>query len=207
MIPTVPQSFTNSGVVMTDTGLQLAEARFNTIVEEYSKLLRSAIVQACPRDLGIQTGDIEQEARLRIWQALLREREIENLASYLYRIAVTTTIDAIRRMKARREEQLVLEEEAEDEASSGLSLPAHPDGSPERVAQREQIATKIRLALTRLQASRRRAVEFHLEGFTNLEITELLGWSEPKVRNLIHRGLKDLRSQLQTEGISLETID
>ena len=41
--------------------------------------------------------------------------------------------------------------------------------------------------------NRRRAVGLHLRGFTSTEIAQLLGWTEPKARNLTHRGLKDLR--------------
>ena len=89
-----------------------AEVRFNAIVEEYGKYLRNVIGKLCPSDLGLQHTDIEQEARIRLWRALQSGREILDPASYIYRIVATTTIDAIRRVKARREEQLrVVEEE------------------------------------------------------------------------------------------------
>jgi DNA-directed RNA polymerase specialized sigma24 family protein len=38
---------------------------------------------------------------------------------------------------------------------------------------------------------------------TTAEIGEILGWSEAKSRNLVHRGLKDLRRELRAEGIDL----
>ncbi|MGH9199086.1 MAG: hypothetical protein ACRD1T_25575, partial [Acidimicrobiia bacterium] len=40
--------------------------------------------------------------------------------------------------------------------------------------------------------------------FTNQEIADLLGWSEPKARNLLYRGLKELRSRLRLLGIEYE---
>jgi DNA-directed RNA polymerase specialized sigma24 family protein len=55
-----------------------------------------------------------------------------------------------------------------------------------------------------LPDNRRRAVGLHLEGLTSQEIADLLGWSEPKARNLVYRGLKDVREQLQAEGIDYE---
>src|SRR6185503_17737732 len=82
------------------------EERFNLVVEEFGRLLRRAIVRLCPHDKGIQFDDIEQEARMRLWRALQSEREVTNYASYLYRIAATATIDAMRRAQARHEEQL-----------------------------------------------------------------------------------------------------
>jgi DNA-directed RNA polymerase specialized sigma24 family protein len=79
------------------------EERFNALLDDFGVLLRRAIVRFCPRDQDIQF-DIEQEARLRFWRALQREREIKNHASYLDRIAATATIDAMRRAQARHED-------------------------------------------------------------------------------------------------------
>jgi RNA polymerase sigma factor (sigma-70 family) len=182
-----------------------AEARLNALLEQYGEFLRNTIAKICPRDLGIHFDDIEQEARLRLWRALQDEREISNLASYIYRITVTTTIDAIRRIKSRREDQLRLaEEENESEQSRGQTLTAAPDEAPDRVAERQLLVQKIAAAMAEMPADRRRAVGLHLEGMTGQEIADLLGWSEPRARNLIYRGLKDLRSRLQAEGVEYE---
>lgn len=125
-----------------------------------------------------------------------------DLTSYLYRIAATTTIDAVRRVQARREEALLLdEEEGESEVSS---LAARPEDSPERVAARQQILRKVEAVLVRLPSDRRGVVRLYLQGFTSQEMADLMGWSEPKVRNLTYRGLSDLRQQLRAEGIKCE---
>jgi len=184
-----------------------AEARFDAIVQEFGKLLRHTIAQLCPKDLGIQFEDIEQEACLRLWRALQSERKIPDLASYIYRVVVTTTIDAVRRVKARREEQLRLAEEGEGEEREGemSSLAAGPEQSPERLAERQQVIRKVEEALARLPENRCRAVGLYLEGLTSQEIADLLGWSEPKARNLTYRGLKELRQQLRAEGIEYES--
>ena len=36
------------------------------------------------------------------------------------------------------------------------------------------------------------------------EIADLLGWSEAKARNLVYRGLSELRKYLREEGIEYE---
>jgi RNA polymerase sigma-70 factor, ECF subfamily len=180
------------------------EARFNEIVEQYGAFLRQVIVRHCPKDLGLQYSDIEQNARMRLWHALRSEREIANLASYLYRIAATATLDAIRQVKSKREEQLALAEEGgEDEG--GIPLPpADPAPSPERLAARRQLVRKVQAALARLPENRRSAVGLYLEGLTSQEIADLLGWSEPKARNHVYRGLRELRGQLRAEGVDYE---
>ncbi len=178
------------------------EKRFNVIVEEYGKFLRQAIVRACPKDLGIQFSDIEQEARLRLWRALQSEREIKDLASYLYKIAATTTLDAVRRVKSKREEQPPWDND-DDDAQVNPD-PVAPRPSPEREAQQRELVSKVKAALARLPDNRRRAVALHLEGMTSQEIAGLMGWTEPKARNLIYRGLEDLRETLRAEGIEYE---
>jgi RNA polymerase sigma-70 factor (ECF subfamily) len=178
------------------------ESRLNAILDEYGAFLRRTIAHFCPKDLGIHFSDIEQEARLRLWRALHSEREIRDPASYLYRIAMTATLDAVRRIKAKREEQLRLAED-EDEGAP-LALSSDPSRSPEVEAGRKQLAGKVRAALARLSDNRRRAVGLYLEGMTSQEIATLLGWSEPKARNLLYRGLSDLRARLRAEGIEYE---
>ena len=43
--------------------------------------------------------------------------------------------------------------------------------------------------------------KLHLEGYRRDEIEALLGWSEAKTRNLLYRGLSDLREFLVARGI------
>src|SRR5262245_37140997 len=133
------------------------EARFNSILDEYGKFLRAAIAKLCPTDLGLQYNDIEQDARIRLWQALERGNEINNLTSYLYRIAATATIDAVRRIKARREEQLRVEDEG-DEGEKAIPLLAPLESSPERLVERRQLREKVIRAFGRMAENRRSAV-------------------------------------------------
>lgn len=180
------------------------EERFNAVIEEFGQFLRQSIARLCPQDRGIQFDDIEQEARLRLWRALGSETEIQNLASYIYRIAATATIDAVRRAKVRREEQLHLVEDEGEGEGERRPLAEDPERSPVRLTEQRQVIQKVREALVRLPESRCRAVGLHLEGMTSREIANLLGWSEPKARNLTYRGLKDLRCLLRPKGIEYE---
>jgi len=179
------------------------EARLNLLLDEYGRYLRNAIARLCPKDLGLQYGDIEQDARLRLWRALESGKEIADPASYIYRVAATATIDAVRRVKARREEQLRLVEE-EDEGGL-ITLVANREESPDRVVERRQMTKKVQAVFARLAEKRRSVVVLYLEGLTTHEIAHSLGWTEPKARHLVYRGLKDLRRELKAEGIDCET--
>jgi len=152
----------------------------------------------CPRELGISCEDIEQEAWVSVWHALKGEREIAYPASYIYKAGVSAASRAVRRARSRREESLQ-EDDAND--APARPLPAPIKESPHEAAERSECRTKIAAALAQLPENRRAAVGLHLRGLTTSEIGTLLQWSEPKARNLVHRGLKDLRAALRSMGI------
>jgi RNA polymerase sigma factor (sigma-70 family) len=180
------------------------DARVGERIAAYGKYIRAAVARLCPRDLGIDVDDVEQEARLRIWKALTGERGVASLSSYIYRVAVTTTIDAIRSARARREEQLRVDVGAGGDEPGGLVLAQDPARSPEQEALLSELEEVVGDALAALAENRRRAVRLHIEGFTSREVADLLGWSEAKARNLIYRGLSDLRAELKARGIDYE---
>ena len=165
--------------------------------ESYAPLLHQTIVRMCPARLGLQAADIEQEALIRLLRALRSGRAIAHPASYLYRIAASVTIDAVRRVKARREQSL----DAFDEDDSDAEAVVDQGVGPEAWARGRQVRERVRRLMAGLSENRRRAVGLHLQGFTPQEIGQLLGWSEPKARNLVYRGLAELRAGLQAAGI------
>ena len=178
------------------------DERLQALLDAYGAFLRSAVRRLCPATLGVTVEEIEQDARIRLWHALRRERKIADPASYLYRIAATAAIDAVRRVRARRETQLD-STVAPDGPAVARPMAVSTDRTPEELVADQQVSSRITGAIARLPENRRRAVGLHLQGFTSTEIAQLLGWSEPKARNLTHRGLNDLRASLRTEGIDM----
>ena len=181
------------------------DARFNSILVAHGKLLRSAIAYHCPEGMGLDVDDVMQDARLRLWRVVSSEREIRDPASYLRRIAATAVIDAVRRVKAQREEQMQL---SPDEASGldpkAAQQPVDTRTSPELAAQHRELMLIVEAVLGSLPENRSRVVRLHLQGFSTVEIAELMAWSEAKARNLVYRGLDDLRSRLRAQGFDYE---
>lgn len=167
--------------------------RLRVILAEYGGWLRRTLRQLCPSRRGIQVEDLEQEVAVRLWRSLRQGQTIENLASFLYRIAATATVDALRRVEARREEPLPTGADG-DEDGPATPLAAGPD--PEAAARSAELGRQLQQALASLPDNRRRAVALHLQGFNVQETAGLLGWTEAKARNLIYRGLDDLRRLL-----------
>jgi RNA polymerase sigma-70 factor (ECF subfamily) len=185
---------------MADSEPSGKSSPFEEILEEYGGILRRTIVALGVSRLGIQVDDVEQEARIRLWRALQREKTFEQPASYLYRVAVSAAIDAVRRARARREEQPGDPRDGREAGPSSID----PSPSPESRAQAREIASAVARASSALPTNRRTAALLLLQGFNSREIARLFGWSEGRARNLAYRGLADLRRALVAQGVTVE---
>lgn len=66
-----------------------------------------------------------------------------------------------------------------------------------------EMSAHISRAVGSLAEGRGAVVRMYLAGYGRLEIADLLGWTEAKTRNLLYRGLADLRIKLTALGIGL----
>ena len=156
-----------------------------------------AFIRRSARRHGLSGADVDevvQDLRLRMWKSLGTAELIRRAkASYIYRAAISASIDIIRRRRARR-----FENESDDAV-----VDAAPDTrrrTDSRLDERE-LAETVHRAIALLAESRRAVVRMHLAGYERHEIAELLGWTEAKTRNLLYRGLADLREILESWGI------
>jgi RNA polymerase sigma-70 factor (ECF subfamily) len=152
--------------------------------------------RVCPGWLADRREDLVQIATMRVLEARRSsEGNLEVAASYLYRVAYTTLIDEIRRLRRRPEVPL------EDAEGADLPIPATTPG-PERGYAAREIGRAIRDCLLLLLQPRRLAVTLHLQGHAVPEAAALLGWTAKRTDNLIYRGLSDLRRCLQGKGVT-----
>ena len=129
------------------------DRRLDELLTSYGAFLRNAVRRLCPTSLGVSIDEVEQDARIRLWHALERERNIDDPASYLYRIAATAAIDAMRRIRARREQPL--DDTADESGTVPVVTALSPAArSPEQLAADRQIGDRIREALTELPENR-----------------------------------------------------
>jgi RNA polymerase sigma factor (sigma-70 family) len=145
--------------------------------------------------VGSDVDEVVQELRLRMWKSLGTAELIRRAkASYIYRASISASIDIIRRRRARRFEGTSL-----DDVGAG----AAPDTRrrADAALDENELADSVHRAIGLLAESRRAVVRMHLAGYERHEIADLLGWSEAKTRNLLYRGLADLRHVLESWGI------
>jgi len=133
--------------------------------------------------------DVLQRVRVRLWRAIERRGGETGAVtgSYAYQAAVSAAIDIVRERRARFPGRH-LPVEALDDAGGRAAAPAVSEAD---------LVTRLNRALGALEQSRRIAVRLHLAGRHQAEIARVTGWSDAKTRNLLYRGLEDLRRILQ----------
>jgi RNA polymerase sigma-70 factor (ECF subfamily) len=141
---------------------------------------------------GLVDADLDevvQDVRIRLWHAHEAGEAIEQLpTSYVYRTAMSAALDLLRSRRRREGRSVSLT--ADDEQL----LVA--DSSPEEEVLRRELAGRVASAVDTLAPPRRAVVRAYLQGYERREIVALLGWSDGKVRNLLSRGLADVRAWL-----------
>jgi RNA polymerase sigma-70 factor (ECF subfamily) len=130
-----------------------------------------------------EVDEVFQDVRIRLWNARGSEQISETGTSYVYKTAASAALDLIRRRR------------------SGL-----PTESLDVVdAPATELGRAVDAAVDTIPASRRPVVRMYLMGYPREEIAALMGWTEAKTRNLLYRGLADLREALTARGIGPRT--
>jgi len=164
-----------------------------------------AMVRQVGRKYRLDESDLDevmQEVRIRLWRARGTSEMVgEANTSYIYRTASTAALDVLRRRRARQADR---HDPIEEGPVAVLSAPT-PD--PHGVLEGSELASKVAQAIETIAESRRPAVRMHLAGYPREEIASLMGWTEAKTRNLLYRGLADLRERLAQEGIGWDTTE
>lgn len=165
------------------------------VLERFSRFIQAHIQKYNPQKNGIDPDDIFQEIKIKIWKILRNEKKIKNYSSYIKKIVNSSVIDQLR--KSRREEGILFHEklkEISDRKSFYVMDRAHNRGLKEIIGQ----------SIDSLIESRRKVVRLYLLNMTIEEIATLLNWSKDKTRNLLYRGLADLKKKLKENGIEYE---
>lgn len=168
----------------------LADLGFEQLVRRYAHLIRSVATRVAGGEAATLAEDVEQRVMLALWQQISREQEIRHPASYIYRAAVRETVRALRKERRRGE----IDAAAVETFSEGGK-------DPEELLELREMGNRIQAIIAELPPERRRAVQAHLAGFAVREIMQMYDWSYNRARNLIGRGVRDLRRRLEAGGI------
>jgi RNA polymerase sigma-70 factor (ECF subfamily) len=168
---------------------------FEAVLNKFSRFIKIHIQKFNVQKKGIDPDDISQEVKIKIWKILEDEKKINNFTSYIRKVVDTSVIDKLRKLK--REKGIYIYEKHKwisEQKSNYLHEIYYDDTIKEIVSN----------AIELLIESRRKAVKLFLLNMTIEEIAVFLKWSKDKTRNLLYRGLSDLKKILKEKGIELE---
>jgi len=160
---------------------------FQNLIEDFSKYIQFHINKFNPQKEGIDPEDISQEISIKIWKIIQKKQPIHNRAAYIKKIVNSTVIDFLR--KKRREEGIYSKEKQKKISEIKKSYLEHE-------VDMEEFRMIIDNKLNSLIESRRKVVKLFLLDMTIEEISIFFNWSKNKTRNLLYRGLSDLKKSL-----------
>ena len=171
-----------------------ASQRLEELVRKYARLVRS-VAHRVGGSVAAQHGeDIEQRVFLELWKQISREQEITYPSSYIYRAAVRETVRVLKQERRHWE--------SANELGDSETADTDPAKNPQNMFQAREIGAQMEEVLEAMALERQRAVRAHLSGFRVQEIMRLEDWSYNRARNLIARGMADLRRGLQKRGVN-----
>lgn len=151
--------------------------------------------------------ELLQDVRIRLWRAqsdgVSSEKVSHVPASYIYRTATTAALDLIRRRRSGRASSHDSVDDVEA-LERVVDFSAVTTVGPEQDVEASELSDLVERAILQIPESRRAVVRMYLAGYPREEIGQLMGWSEAKTRNLLYRGLNDLRARLTEWGIGTE---
>jgi len=173
----------------SDGPLGISE-RSAELARRYARLIRSAVARVSGAEAARIGDDVEQRVLVQLYRQLAGEQDIRYPSSYIYRAAVRETVRVLRG-----------EERAERSREAAAELPPPGEPGPERALASRELREQVGAALATVPADRRRAARAHLAGFEVTEMMAMYGWSYNRARNLIARGMADLRRALRARGV------
>ena len=164
---------------------------FKEIVDEY----QAKVLNTCYRFVNDRQDaeDVTQEVFSEVFRSLAHFRGDSTLSTWIYRIAVTRSLDFIRKKKRKKRFAVIQRLFGPDDAM--VDLP-HFD-TPEAELEQKERAQILSHAVASLPENQRIAITLHrYEGFSYQEAADIMGTSVSAVESLLHRAKKNLQKIL-----------
>ncbi|NTW62874.1 MAG: RNA polymerase sigma factor [Chlorobiaceae bacterium] len=139
--------------------------------------------------------DLAQDVFVEVYRSLDQFREESKLSTWIYRIAVTKSLDYLRRLKRKKRFSSIKRVIGIDDPSEDLTDPAGIN--PLQSLAGKENANLLQDALNTLPENQKTAFLLSKQdGFSNQEIADILQSSVSAVESLIHRAKKNLHDKL-----------
>jgi len=168
---------------------------FEELIKNFVGLIYFHIKKFDLQNNAFDYDDISQEVILKLWKVINNEKKIKHFSSYIKKVVDSTIIDYLRR--SRRQKRIISSKMNERISEKRTVFKENND-------QKTNLKKIIDKGIENLIESRKKAVKLYLLDLTIEEISMVYNWTEDKTRNLLYRGLSDLKKELKKNGIKYE---
>ena len=181
------------GQSLTEELKSFSEDAFKRLVNDTQRQVRSI----CYRFLNNrdEAKDVAQEVYIEVFQSIKDFKNPEALQSWIYRIAVSKSIDHIRHQRRKKRFGSVTAFLKLDKEEINFEIPSH--GNPQSILEDSQRDKILYKAINSLPENQKIALTLNkIEGFTNTDIAKIMGTSINSVDSFIFKGRNKLKKLL-----------
>lgn len=166
---------------------------FEALILQHEKIVYNIAFRMM--DGGEDVKDMAQEVFLKVYRNLERFDGKSAFSTWIYRIAVNTCIDEIRKRKGKQ--TYSLDAELEDEDGNYKKQFADEGGRPEEEMLRKELRGEVLAALETLSPEHKAAVILRdIRGYSYEEIAEMMQMPLGTVKSRISRGRAQLKEEI-----------
>jgi len=168
-------------------------AAFDKLIVKYRERLFGVVYNLTSN--REDAADLTQDAFIKAFQSINRFQGQASFFTWLYRIAVNTTLTHLR--KHRHRTFFSLENLQEDQASAQIIAQLSDKKGADRDAQLRELQEKLNEAMQKLSIKHRTVITlFEIDGLSHSEIAEITECSEGTVRSRLHYAKQFLQAEL-----------
>ncbi len=168
---------------------------FRGLVAEHQEM----VVNTCYRFVFNREDaeDLAQDVFVELFRSLEQFREESKLSTWIYRIAVTKSLDHLRHRNRKKRFTSLKRMIGISDPADDIAAPSHYN--PAEALAGSEHAKVLQDALNTLTDSQKTAFLLSKqEGYSNQEIADILKTSVSAVESLVHRAKKNLHDKLYT---------
>lgn len=168
-------------------------AAFDVLIRKYRERVFGVVYNLTSN--REDTADLVQDAFIKAFQSINRFQGQSSFFTWLYKIAVNTTLSYLRKNRLRT--FFSLEKVQEDGTSSEILNQLTDTTGADRDAYLRELQEKLNEAMQKLSIKHRTVITlFEIDGLSHAEIAEVMDCSEGTVRSRLHYAKQFLQGEL-----------
>ena len=167
---------------------------FDALILKYRERVYSVIYNLTSN--REDASDLTQETFIKAFQSINRFKGKSSFFTWLYRIALNTSLTYLRKNKLRR--FFSFEKMVDEDHSEGFIENMTADSDSDKAALMSELQEKLNDAFQKLSVKHRTVITlFEIDGLSHKEIADIVGASVGTVRSRLHYAKQFLQGELK----------